>query len=1144
MTIHNEEIGADGQNHTMNSDGNFSDFNGSVHRYSGFTSENNLPTDISRSATAYSAQNSPATPYQLQPWDTVDASSFLPQQLPLDPRGIPDDIFDPHDPNSRMDQFETLGAVLRVRGTVISRKTAYIVLDSRGKEISSITWDKMASRVEKVAQVIRDKSGLYRGDRVALVYQDAELIEFAVAFMGCLMAGVVAVPINDFEDYNQLNFILTSTQSHLALTTDNNLKAFQRDLASQNLHWPKGTEWWKTSEFGLHVLKKKEDLPQLHVPDLAYIEFSKSPTGQTRGVVMSHRTIMHQVACLSSITASAGGNRRDTFKSSLRDRSGNPVVGKGSGEVLVTYLDPRQSIGLITSVLLGVYGGQTTVWCPTQTVTTPGLFAHIITRYRATLILADYPGLKAAAFNYQTAPMQTRNYSKKTSVDFSSIKLCLIDCLSVDADFHEILGDRWLKPLGNSKGRESIAPMLCLPEHGGMVISMRDDLGGEDRIGVSEKTDADVFGLAEVLLDKEALRTNEVVIVATGEEAKRRGDEPSVVRVGTFGFPIPDATLAVVDPETSMLTRPNIIGEIWVDSPSLSGGFWALPNSSQAIFHAKPNICEPGSLTPVNLEQEFLRTGLLGCMIDGRVFVLGMYEDRLRQKVEWSEKGNDVAEYRYHYTMHLVLCIMRKVPRVFDCAAFDILVNGEHLPVIVLESTAASVASNNPSNPPRQLDPALLDAMAERSMEVLLEEHHIRVYCVMITAPNTLPRVLRNGRRDIGNMLCRKEYERGSLLCVHVKFGSQRAVQNLPVGDDLDGGIWSPMASRLRELELVEERQYSGIDIREVVIDDRTQQPLSNFTSMIDLLQWRVARQPEELAYCTIDSRSKEGKGITWKKLDLKVAAVAYFIKHKAKLKAGDRAVMIYTHSEEYILALHACFCLGIVPIPMAPLDPNRLSEDVPALLNVVSDFSVRALLVNVDVDHALKSKVIAQHLKHTSSVANVKLPQIYNTTKPSRQSQGCRDLGFTCQPEWITPGKAALVWLYWTSDQRRIAVQLGHDTMMSMCKVQKETCQMSSSRPVLGCVRSTSGLGFLHTCLMGIFVGASTYIVSPVDFAANPLVLFQALARYKVKDTYATTQMLDHVIGTMQAKGFKLHELGNLMICFDGRPRTDICES
>jgi len=1104
----------------------------------------------------------------------------LEYQMPLEPRDVPFAVHDPRDSNIPMSTFDNIAAVLRHRGKTAAKSPAYWVLDGRGKEIASITWDKLASRAEKVAQVIRDKSSLYRGDRVALIYRDAEVIDFAIALLGCFIAGVVAVPINDLEDYGKLNVILTSTQAHLALTTDFNLKAFQRDITTQKLNWPRGVEWWKTNEFGSFHPKKKEETQALTVPDLAYIEFSRAPTGDLRGVVMSHRTIMHQMACLSAVISTVPTKSGDTFNLALRDKDGRVMASKGNhGEVLLSYLDPRQGIGMIMGVLLTVYGGHTTVWMENKAVETPGLYAHLITKYRATLMLADYPGLKRAAYNYQQDPMTTRNFKKGIEPNFQHVKLCLIDTITVDSEFHEVLADRWLRPMRNPRARELVAPMLCLPEHGGMVISMRDWLGGEERMGcplkldmgsdsdsidekIEEKeTPSPGFGsligggnktktehnerteLSEVLLDREALKTNEVVVVAIGEEARKKaGTEPGTVRVGAFGYPIPDATLSVVDPETGLLASPHSVGEIWVDSPSLSGGFWALPKHTDQIFHARPYKFEPGDPTPTLVEPEFLRTGLLGTVIEGKVFILGLYEDRLRQKVEWVEHGAEIAEHRYFFVQHIIVSIMKNVPKIYDCSAFDIFVNEEHLPIVLLESQSASTAPVQSGGPPRQLDTALLDSLSERCMEVLLQEHHLRVYCVMITAPNTLPKVLKNGRREIGNMLCRKEFDLGNLPCVHVKFGVERAVLNLPIGVDPMGGIWSPVASQTRQdLLATVERQYSGIDVHEVVIDDRTSTPLNNFSSIVDLLQWRVARQAEELAYCTIDGRGKEGKGITWKKLDTKVAAVAIYLKNKIRVKAGDHLILMYTHSEDFVFAVHACFCLGITAIPMAPLDQNRLNEDAPAFLHMVKDFRVKAVLVNHDVDQLLKQKVVSQHLKQSAQALNIVVPTHYNTTKPSKQSNGCRDLGLTMQPSWVRPGYPALVWTYWTPDQRRIAVQLGHDTILGMCKVQKETCQMTSSRPVLGCVRSTTGLGFIHTCLMGVYVGAPSYLVSPVEFAQNPMSLFLTLSRYKIKDTYATPQMLDHAMAIMPGKGFGLHELKNMMISADGRPRVDV---
>ncbi len=181
-------------------------------------------------------------------------------------------------------------------------------------------------------------------------------------------------------------------------------------------------------------------------------------------------------------------------------------------------------------------------------------------------------------------------------------------------------------------------------------------------------------------------------------------------------------------------------------------------------------------------------------------------------------------------------------------------------------------------------------------------------------------------------MLCRREFDLGNLPCVHVKFAVEHAVLNLPVGVDPIGGIWSIVASSSRDDILAPaDKQYSGIDRREVVIDDRTSTPLNNFVSISDLIQWRVARQPEELAFCTIDSRGKEGKGVTWKKFDTKVAAVAMYLKNKAKIRPRDHVILMYTHSEDFVFAVHACINLGAVVIPIAPMDQNRLSEDVPA---------------------------------------------------------------------------------------------------------------------------------------------------------------------------------------------------------------------
>ena len=127
-------------------------------------------------------------PPPLMPSNDVPSAAPI-HQLPLEPREVPFAVYDPHNKSVPMSKFDNIGAVLRHRARLNGRQPAYWVLDSKGKETASITWEKLASRAEKVAQVIRDKSNLYRGDRVALVYRDTEVIDFAVALMGCFIAG-------------------------------------------------------------------------------------------------------------------------------------------------------------------------------------------------------------------------------------------------------------------------------------------------------------------------------------------------------------------------------------------------------------------------------------------------------------------------------------------------------------------------------------------------------------------------------------------------------------------------------------------------------------------------------------------------------------------------------------------------------------------------------------------------------------------------------------------------------------------------------------------------------------------------------------------------------------------------------------------
>jgi len=82
------------------------------------------------------------------------------------------------------------------------------------------------------------------------------------------------------------------------------------------------------------------------------------------------------------------------------------------------------------------------------------------------------------------------------------------------------------------------------------------------------------------------------------------------------------------------------------------------------------------------------------------------------------------------------------------------------------------------------------------------------------------------------------------------------------------------------------------------------------------------------------------------------------------------------------------------------------------------------------------------------------------------------REVNLAIRPEWCKSARPAVVMCYLSDDMRISRVGLGHDTLMSLCQIQKQTCDMTSTRAVVSCDKCYTGIGFVHTFLLGIFMG------------------------------------------------------------------------
>src|SRR3954462_7696859 len=137
-----------------------------------------------------------------------------------------------------METFRSLVAVLARRAAEQADDRAYVFVSDRGTEEAALTFRQLHDSANALAA--RLTAAARPGDRAILVFPPG--LEFLVAFFGCLMAGIIAVPMmmprrNSSRDASAA--ILANCAPALALTTS--AFALRSDLqarfAQENIRW-------------------------------------------------------------------------------------------------------------------------------------------------------------------------------------------------------------------------------------------------------------------------------------------------------------------------------------------------------------------------------------------------------------------------------------------------------------------------------------------------------------------------------------------------------------------------------------------------------------------------------------------------------------------------------------------------------------------------------------------------------------------------------------------------------------------------------------------------------------------------------------------------------------------------------------------
>ena len=417
-------------------------------------------------------------------------------------------------------QFASLVDVLRYRAAEQSGNTGYIFLPDRSGERTELTYAGLYDRAQAVALRLAERGK--RGDRAALLFPPG--LDFVVAFFGCLLAGIIAVPMiiprrDSTRDVSAA--ILADCAPRFAVTCHDLIAGARPDLA-QRLS-SAGVEWLFAD-----CTRARPDtaLPAVEGTDIAFLQYTSGSTAAPKGVIVNHDNLMHN---LEMIRIAFGNTQRSTN---------------------VSWVPHYHDMGLILGILQPLYlGALGVLMAPVSFMQRPLSWLKAIHDYRAEIAGGPNFAFDLCVRRHRREQMQ--------GIDLSCWKLAYNGAEPVRAETLERFYSTF-SPYGFAAN--SAHPAYGMAEATLLVSS------GERGSGPVTAT-----------ISREALQQHRAVSATRSEDAHR---------VVGCGRALTGERLAIVDPESQRRLAPYFIGVVWVAGPNVAHGFWGNPEATNTVFRA------------------------------------------------------------------------------------------------------------------------------------------------------------------------------------------------------------------------------------------------------------------------------------------------------------------------------------------------------------------------------------------------------------------------------------------------------------------------------------------------------------------------------------------------------------------------------
>ena len=341
--------------------------------------------------------------------------------------------------------------------------------------------------------------------------------------------------------------------------------------------------------------------------------------------------------------------------------------------VFMAWLPLFHDMGLIGFVLESLFlGTRCILMAPASFVQKPSRWLQAISDYRATTT-------GGPNFAYDLC-VRKISAEERSRLDLS----CLLTAWNgAEPVFHETL-DRFAATFAECGfRRESFYPCYGLAE-GTLLVS-----GGDAGKAPIVKT-----------FEAAALEKHRAIPLNYGQAGGR-----SLVSCGNN---LSDPRIAIVRPDSLTECSEGEVGEIWVSGPSVAQGYWKLPQQTQQTFQAY--LSRTG-------EGPFLRTGDLGVIWEGELFVTGRIKDLI------------IIDGQNHYPQDIELTAVKShfALRPGYCAAISINSEGREGLVVVAELERCH----------RKLDRSEIVKAIRQSVA---EQHELRVDHIWLLDPGSIPK--------------------------------------------------------------------------------------------------------------------------------------------------------------------------------------------------------------------------------------------------------------------------------------------------------------------------------------------------------------------------------------------------------------------